>query len=495
LTVNSVGAVAVLLPAAIGIARETKINPSKLLIPLAFGSLWGGMATLLTTPNLLVSDILLVAGYAPLSFFDFLPVGLIVALAGIFLMGGWGSALLPDRRLEEGTRGMWGLRERLTEMYHLQERLFEVRVRRDSPLVGQSIAQSQFGRALGVTILSLIRDGRARLSPSKSEVLQAGDLLVVEGKVEDFLRIEGLQNWGIDLQVNMGNEALQSREIGILEATLSPRSAAAGKTLRDLNFRDRYGLTVIALWREGRPTRTGLADLPLHLGDALLIQGPRSKIRLFKGNPNFILLDEEQEAAVPERAPWALAALGLMILLAGSGYIPVSMAALSGAMLMVLSGCLSTEEAYQAIDWRALVIIAGLWPLSLALQQSGAAAWVVDGLVGSVRGLGPLGVWGAFLIVTIGLVQMLGSAPTALLVAPLALQAALALNMNPRSLLVGVAIACSFGFLTPLSHPANLLVMGPGGYRFSDYLKVGAPLAVILFLVVLGVLPLFWPLG
>jgi di/tricarboxylate transporter len=293
----------------------------------------------------------------------------------------------------------------------------------------------------------------------------------------------------------MGAEALQSREIGIWEATLSPRSSAAGKTLRDLNFRDRYGLTVIALWREDRPIRTGLSDLPLRLGDALLIQGPRSKVRLFKGNSNFILLDEEQEAAVPERAPWALASLGLMIILAGSGYIPVSMAALLGALLMVIGGCLNTEDAYQSIDWRALVIIAGLWPLSLALQETGAAAWIVNALVEGVRGLGPFGVWGALLAITIGTVQILGSAPTALLMAPRALETASALDMNPRSLLVGIAMACSFGFLSPFSHPASLLVMGPGGYRLRDYLKVGAPLTALLFLIVWLVLPLFWPLG
>jgi di/tricarboxylate transporter len=290
--------------------------------------------------------------------------------------------------------------------------------------------------------------------------------------------------------------ALASDEVGIVELALSPRASCVGQTLRDLHFREKFGLSVLAIWREGQPIRTHLADIPLRFGDGLLVQGPWARIRVLRSEPDFLVLEEaEPEVAQVRQRPVAILILVGMVAAVALDLVPISIAALGAAVLVVLSGILRMDEAYRAVEWRAVFLIAGMLPLGTALDKTGAAQLLAHALVNAVGGLGPLPLLAGLFGLTMLLTQVMSAAATAVLIAPIAINAAAQMGANPRALMMGVALATSTAFLTPVSHPANLLVMGPGGYRFADYGRVGLPLTLVVLLVVLIALPILWPLS
>ena len=493
---NNIGATAVLLPAVISIARQTKISPSKLLIPLSLGSLLGGVATLIgTPPNILVSDVMRQRGVVPFSFFDFTPLGLLSLGSGIAFMILVGRHLLPDRPLEDKLMTLQALQQQVAEAYQLQERLFEMRVLPHSPLVSKTIAESRFGQRMGLTILGITRDRDHKLAPSKEERLLAGDLLLVKGKVEEILGVQGAQGVAVEGEVTLDIQDLQSEEIGIVEAVLSPRSSLVGKTLTEVNFRDLFGLTVLAIWREGHPRRTGLANLPLRFGDALLLQGPWDRIRLLQSDPDFLVLGaREPELIHTHRAPLAVSILLLTLAPVVMGWLPIATAGLMGACLMVLFRCLTMEEAVESIEWSSVLLIAAMLPLGTAMETTGAARFLADLVVDAVGNQGPFALLTGLAIFTTLLTEIMPSPALAVLIAPIAIGAAQSIGADPRAFLMAVTIAISAGSITPVSHPSHGLVMGPGGYHFSDYFKVGLPLNLVILVVTLIALPIFFPL-
>jgi di/tricarboxylate transporter len=493
---NNIGATVVLLPAVISVARQTKISPAKLLFPLSMGSLLGGVVTLIgTPPNILVSDVMRQQGVGTFSFFDFTPLGLLSLGAGIAFMVLVGRHLLPDRPLEDKLMTLQVLRQQVAEAYQLRERLFEMRVLPHSPLVGQTIAESRFGQRLGLTILGITRDRDHKLAPSKDERLLADDLLLVKGKVEELVGGQLAQGVAVEREATLDIQDLQSEEIGVVEAVLAPRSRLVGKTLTEVNFRDLFGLMVLAIWREGHPRRTGLANLPLRFGDALLLQGPWDKIRLLQSNPDVLVLGaREPELIRTERAPLAVFILLFMLAPVVLGWLPITTAGLMGACLMVLSRCLTMEEAVESIEWSSILLIAGMLTLGTAMEATGAARFMAGLIVETVGGLGPFALLTGLCILTILLAEIMPSSALAVLIAPITIGAAQGIGANPRAFLMAVTIAISAGSITPVSHPAHALVMGPGGYRFSDYFKVGLPLNLVILAVTLLALPVFFPL-
>jgi len=276
---------------------------------------------------------------------------------------------------------------------------------------------------------------------------------------------------------------------------LSPRTTLAGKTLVDLHFRAKYGLNVIAISREGKIYREHLRDIPLQFGDALLLYGPREKLKVLGSEPDFLVLTEEaQEAPRSSKAPIAAATMLAVVLSVLFGFLPIYIAALTGSVIMVLSGALTMDEAYRNVEWRAVFLIAGMLPMGIALQKTGAATLLTEQVVALVGGMGPLAVVAAFYIVTALGAQVMPTAAVAILMAPIAISTAADLGMSPYALMMTVAMSASASFMSPVAHPANVLIMGPGGYRFVDYIKVGLPLTVVCLIVVLLVLPVFWPL-
>jgi di/tricarboxylate transporter len=283
--------------------------------------------------------------------------------------------------------------------------------------------------------------------------------------------------------------------VGIYEVLLAPRSRLVGNTLTDIQFREKYHLTVLAILRDGRPLRTGLAELPLRFGDTLLVQGPRHNVRILQREADFVVLGDvdAMPAMRTRKAPLAVGFLVLMLVPVVAGWLPIAASALLAGVLMVITGCLTMDEAYQSIEWQAVFLVAGTLPLGIAMENTGTAQFLADLMVSAVGGLGPMALLAGFYILTNLLTQFMSNAASTVLIAPIAIQAAQQVGGNPYTLLMAVAEAASAGFLTPVAHQSNVLVMGPGGYRFGDYFKVGLPLDLLVFGVILVVLPIFWP--
>jgi len=380
-------------------------------------------------------------------------------------------------------------------IYRLHERLLALQIPPDSSLVGQTLRESRFGDAFDLNVLGIVRNGQTELMPPPDARLAARDTLLVEARREDLSTLRGLQALEIDPRARLAWTELQSAEIGMVEAVLSPHTTLVGKTLNELHFRDKYQLSVVAIWREGRAYRTQLRDMALRFGDALLLYGPRRKLALLADDPDFLVLEEAlQEAPRLQRAPVAALIMAGVVLAVMIGWLPISIAAVAGAALMVLSGCLQMEEAYRHIQWNAVFLIAGMLPLGIAMQNSGAASFLAEGIISRMGALGPLFVIGGLFLLTTLASQVMPNAVVTVLLAPIALSAAADLGLSPYALIMVVAIAASASFLSPVGHPANVLIMGPGGYRFGDYLRVGLPLTVVVLVVTLLLLPFVWPL-
>ncbi len=372
--------------------------------------------------------------------------------------------------------------------------LLPVRVPAGSVLADRNLVESRLGNAFGLTVIAIARGSEVLPMPPPEETVQAGDLLVLEGAPDDLEVLQGLQDLKISTQPASLTAELESQQIGITEVLLSPRTALAGRTLADLLFREHYGLNVLAIWRKGRAHRTGLQDMPLQFGDALLVYGQRRSLEAVARDPDFIVLDQAAVRAPSlEKAHMAGAIMLAVLASAILGLVPIAIAALTGAALMVLTRCLSMEEAYRAIEWKVVFLIAGMLPLGAAIQNTGTAQMGAEALVAAVGSWGPRWVVAALFLVTVLSTQVVPTAALVVLMAPVALNTAHILHISPHLLMMTVAIAASASFASPLSHPANLLVMGPGGYRFTDYLKVGVPLTIIALLVAVGLLPILFP--
>jgi len=378
--------------------------------------------------------------------------------------------------------------------FHLEDQILMARVPAASNLAGKSLISSRLGDAFGLSVQGIIRQDKTELMPPPEEILQAGDTLILKGNINDLRTIEGLQNLIIESDTPPDLAELETDETGIIEAVLSPHSSLPGKAIRELDFRAKYGLTILAIWREGRAYRSRLRDFKLRLGDALLLFGPRRHLRLFGTEPDFLVLSEEALPAPRlNKAPHALLIMALVLIPVILNWLPISIAAVAGVALMVLTGCLGMDEAYRLIEWKAVFLIAGMLPLGIALEQSGAAKLIGDSLIALLGNSGPLALSsGLFILASLGS-QIMPNPAVAVLLVPIALNTAAELAISPYPLMMTIAVSASAAFLSPVGHPANLLVMGPGGYKFSDYVKVGLPLTIIVLLVSLSLMPIIWP--
>jgi len=489
LVMNNIAAAAVLLPAAIGISKQTAIRPSKLLIPLAFASNLGGMATLYATANILVSAVLVDQGLAAYRLLDFLPVGLPMALAGILFVALVGRRWLPSHAVG-GQPGPNRRTGGLSETYGLTSSVSGVYVKPGSDMAGLSLADGHWSQRFGVNVVAISRGNRLELAPVVEAEVLAGDVVVFTGQADrDVLSDHGL----VPTNDPAWHGQFTSDQVSLVEVTLPPRSGIAGKTLRDINFRSKFNLSVIALWREGNTLQHKLIDMPLRFGDALLVQGQRDRINLLRQEPDFLILDEDvHPVASPRKAILAVALMLLAVGLPVANLLPIAEAAFTVAWLMVLLGCLTMDEAYGSVEWRAIFLIAAMLPLGIALTNSGAAALIGGQLVRTLGTWGPLAVAAGIYLVTMLLTQVMGGPATAVVLTPIAIAAARQVGVDPRGMAMAVAMGCSTVFLTPFAHASNLLVMGPGGYRFKDYARVGLPLSLVLFVVFLITLPWFW---
>lgn len=399
---------------------------------------------------------------------------------------------------EEGVERIDVLQQDIIDDLDLRQRLRVFTVPNDSALLGKNLSQSCLGDALDIQILSIIRENGTTVLPSSETLFEPGDRLVAIGLsdlVTDLL-LQGLQAVFVSEEQQKDISVLEDGAVGMIEVILSPHSPLSGQTLKDIGFREKYGLTVLAVWRKGRAIRTGLRDLQLQLGDALLLLGTWKQLAVLGRETDFIVLTEDiQEPAKEEKAGIALSIMAAVLLPVILGLIPIYIAVVIGAAVMVLSKCLTMEEAYRYIEWKAVFLIAGMLPLGTALDQTGAAAMVAEQTIALLGPFGPYGVLFGLLVITFMATSIIPTAALVVLMVPIALNTSAGLGISPYPLMMGIAMAASSSFTSPISHPANVLVMGPGGYTFMDYVKVGLPLTLLILIILMIVIPIFWPLS
>ncbi len=512
---SNTGTVALLIPAIISLSRASKISPSKLLMPLSYGAILGGLLTLIgTTPNLIVSDILRENGYAPLGFFTLTPIGMILLGVGIVFMLLVGYRLMPARQSAKDVQRVT-TPEELMAIYRLPQNLYRLRVRRASKISGKNLAESGLRSDYHLSVLEVHRPNRARPMVRKEDnqlvmnyeditslvaapdlIIQANDLLVLQGDGSDVAHAAAALDLGVQPAESLEQQFLMNQEVGLAEVVLPPRSSLLGKTIIELRFGSRYKLTVLGLYGAGGQENPDMLTTPLRFGDTLLVQGPWENIlALRRQRKDFVVIgspDEMNAAPMRKKAPVAMTiTLGMLALLIFN-LLDITTASLLAAFMMIASGCLTMDDAYEAIDWKSIVLMAGMIPMSTALEKAGvvqlAAGWLTQ-----TQGASPVFVLAVIFGVTALFTQFLSNTATTFLIAPVALASAANLGLSPYAFLVAVAVAASMAFSTPIASPANTLVMGAGNYRFGDYAKAGVPLVLLTMLLSVLLLPWLYP--
>ncbi len=385
--------------------------------------------------------------------------------------------------------------ERLDEQYQTDERMFVVRLPKESDLAGASLKKSRLPDVFDFRVVAIFRDSALTVMPRGDEILNGGDLLLIEGQPSDLDVLRGLQDFEIETSVPANMGAFESERLTLMDATLDPRSSLAGLTVGELNFRERYGIELAGIWREGEMVGTDIADERLQIGDALLLLGPRDRLQLLSTDSDFLILTPLGQAPPDtRRAPLAALIMLAVVVSVMMGKAPISVAAVVGGSIMVLTGCLNMEQAYRAIDWRAIFLIAGMLPLGTAMADSGAATYLAGQVMTLLGDAGPWPVIMGLYVLTAMATMIIPTAALVVLMSPIVLSAMGDMGLRPETAMMAIAMAASASFTSPISHPANILVMGPGGYRFIDYLKVGVPLTIVVFITVMVLLPILWPL-
>ena len=382
----------------------------------------------------------------------------------------------------------------LSVLRNVWDHLFVIRVPKGSALVGSTVGNSRIGELVGVTVGAIIRGGMTHLGVFADAEIREGDGLLVSGNPDRIVRRLGMGD--LDLDPGIGGISIETDDVGLAEAALAPRSSLVGRTLKEVKFRDRFGLQILAVWREGRPIHSGLANLSLRFGDALLVQGPWDRIRNLGLDADLVLFSRiERRPRRTHKAPLALAGLLVMVAMVVSGFQPIHVAAFTAASLVLLFGTLTMEEAYRAIEWRAIFLVAAVLAFGSAMEHTGAALLLANSVTGLAGPWGEYGILAALVLMTSLMSQGLDGAPAVVLLAPVALNAGAQLGLDPHTVMMSVSLAASAAFMTPFSHKANLLVMGAGGYRTVDYIRVGTPLTVVILILLVLLVPIFSPQG
>lgn len=492
---------AMFVPVVLGLANRAKVAPSKLLMPLAFGAILGGSCTLIgTSTNLAVSSALqryqndpsLSQYYEqlqPFSMFELTTVGVIMVAVGLVYMLFIGIRLLPNRGGEES----------LTEQYSMREYVSEVLVLPNSHLIGKTLGEANINLELDLTVLGIIRGDEQRIAPRPTERIEAGDLLLVEGRLANILNVKAEAGLEIRADFKLRDFDLENNEIELLEIMVMRDSKLVGQTLKSSNFRQNYALTALAINRHGTNFLEKLSSVKLRFGDVLLVQGNRRLIEPYVTGGEILLLEDVSAGSMrTAKRGWAIAAFGLFLALSLSklvtGFeVPLAIAVLLGVLLLLATKTVRHNELYSLIDFRLLVLIACMMSFGIAMEKTGTDKYLANLIVVYFQEYGATAVLAGFFALTVALTQPMSNQAAALVVLPVAIKTAVLLGLNPRTFAVAVTYAASFSFITPLE-PACVLVYTPGRYRFMDFVKIGTILTIIVFIVAIVLVPIFWRL-
>lgn len=512
--VSNTGTVALMLPIVVSMAVGANISPSRFLMPMAFASSMGGMMTLIgTPPNLVINDVLINAEYEGLSFFSFTPVGLVCIVVGILILIPLSKWFLTKKEEKKTDTSSGRSSKELAQKYQLADNLFRAYIGPEALIKEKKLKELNITQNYNISILEVRRrstsQGRflktvdQKLAGPKTTIME-GDILYIFGNFEDVERfakenhLEMTESMVSEFAGDGGREKLSVKEIGIAEALLTPDSKLIGRAVKDSGFRDKYNVNILGIEREGKYILSNIKDRKMQLGDVLLIQGNWQDIAVMSHRQNnWVVLgqpiEEASKVTLDYKAPLAALIMLGMILAMVFQVIPAVAAVLIAAILMVLTGCFrSVEDAYKTINWESIVLIAAMLPMSLALEKTGASSLISDKLVGGLGDYGPLVLMAGIYFTTSLMTMFISNTATAVLIAPIALQSARAIEVSPYPFLLAVAVAASMCFASPFSTPPNALVMSAGKYTFMDYVKTGLPLQIIMGIVMVFVLPLIF---
>jgi di/tricarboxylate transporter len=520
--ISNTGTVATLMPAIVLASWGVGGTPSGFLIPVAFAANAGGLLTLAgTPPNIVVADALETAGFRPFGFFEFSLIAIPLLIVAIIYMVTIGKKLLPKKRTSIAPPAIDEEMEALAELYSLDDSLYRMRVRKPSPLIGQSLREADIGKRFGVSVLQIEQhhDGpnvlgqpmpaplRERMEsmmadppalPDAGMTINFDDVLIVTGTPAQVNELSVTMRLALMPIDDAGHELgdLLSQEIGIAEVLLTPRSSYAGTFVADGTIARTFGILILGIRRGDKLVETAE---PLRFGDALLVRGTWDAIgAMAEEKRNFVVVGQPEAIASQvielNTKSWiSIAVLAAMVVLMVTGVVPVVIASMLAAGAMLLTGCLTRTQAYRAISWSTVILIAAMIPMAIALEQTGGAEKIADGLVDTLGSIGAVPLLAGVFLVTAVFSQVISNTAATVLMAPIVLSAASGLGVSPYPLMMGLAVAASSAFLTPIGTAPNLMVMAPGGYSFTDYMKVGAPLLAAFFALSLILIPIFWP--
>jgi di/tricarboxylate transporter len=482
---NNTAAVAILIPVVIIVARRAEMSPSKLLMPLSFASMFGGMCTVLgTSTNILGSAIAEQEGLEPFGMFEFTKLGVIFFAVGVTYMMTVGRKLVPDHRGKGDLTKSFGMGDYLTDLV----------LQAESKSIGQPLAAAPLVEELGIEILQIQRGGDT-LRPTPETILRENDVLRIKGDLRTINDLKDRAGVTFGMSISWRDEDLESTDTRLVEAVVGPSSPLAGRSIAESHLRDNYGAVVLAIRQHGSLTHGEFQNIKLMPGDTLLVDVPNDQIEHLTQQRVFLLVSK---AGIPRfnrsKAAKALAIVVAVVVVAATGLQAIVVAAAAGALLMVLSGCVTTDEAYGAIEWNVLFLLAGMLALGAAMEKTGTSAmlagWMIDGL----GDYGPVVLLGAFFGATMLLTEVMSNNATVALLLPIAITTAQSIDANPRAFMFAVIFAASSSFMTPVGYQTNTMIYGPGQYRFVDFMRVGAPLNLIFWVLGTLLIPWFWPL-
>ncbi|KHE91017.1 MAG: SLC13 family permease [Candidatus Scalindua rubra] len=476
-------AVAVFIPIAIVLAKTRKISASRVLIPLSFASQFGGVCTLIgTSTNILVNSIAVDKGMKAFTFFEFAPLGLAMTVVGIAYL------ILARRLLPKRKSG-----EQQVDRYHLADYLAELQVTKKSSLIGTTWMKSKLKQNEKVNLIKFIRNDKATTKPPKTKIRE-DDILLLHGNMNTLIAMQDKYRLRLHAKAKMDDKKISSDEIKLVEVLIPPRSRLVGQTLQTFEFFRRFGCIVFAVQRRGKTIRDRVAEISLNDGDTLLLEADKEVVSRLLKSHDLIVTNEVTELYVrKDKAIVALLMFLAVVTLTVLHIIPILVAALIGAIGMVLGRCLTIEEAYEAIDWKVIFLLGGILPLGLAMEQSGAALWMTNTFLSPFLDLGPLVVLAIIYLITAILTEAMSNNAAAIILVPIGMSVAATMNVDARPFLVAITFAASTSFATPIGYQTNTMIYSPGGYRFTDFTRVGTPLNLIFWGLAVLLIPLLWP--
>ncbi len=487
--INNVAAVAIFIPVAMQMATKFRVSPSKLLIPLSYAAIYGGTITLIgTSTNLLVSSIGESHGLTPLGMFEFLPLGIVFLAVGSFYNLVVLPRLLPSRAPVSTLVGK----------YHMAPYLTEFRIDENSPLIGSSCREKQLNERYEITVLAIIRDGTQITNNIGNMILQPGDTLLTKGALDNFIRFHQQEKLLALSDVKLSEKELQAGDNVLVEGLIGPDSTLGGKTLSDIEFRRKYRAFVLAIGRRGSTIKRKIAHIKLRFADTLLMFMPADRISEMRNDPDLIILQHHEVNLRKKKIRWlAVIIIPAVMLLAATGTMDILAAALTGMFLLLVSQHISTREAYGVINWRVIVFIAAFIPFGTAMETSGAAELIGSSILLAAdlfpESLIPYALVSILYLITSLSTEIISNNAAAIVLTPIAIAAANGLGIDSRPLVFTICYAASASFMTPIGYKTNLMVYGPGKYRFTDYIRAGAPLNIIFWIIASVLIPVFWP--